>query len=194
MLMVSVYGIGVFVLLMFLLPESARYLIVSGQSEKASIVLHNLIRWNTKTTPPENSMNLKQTIAVSRGSLIEVLRSELKPTVLSMWLIWFSAALAFFGSSLNFGHVGDINLALLYLGLAQIPAILIALVLVHFVGRKKTALLGFLGSALCFGVMMAFPDNQTARMLLNLGASNSSSVTFNALYLWTAEIFPTSGK
>ena len=192
MLVVAAYGFLILVGLFFLSPESARFYVVSGNNEEAKKVLNNLIRINNgKNERSLPDYQLNSNVSIKRGSLMEALKSKLRNTLVSMWFIWFSAALAFFGSSLNFGNNIDINLNLFYLGAAQIPAILIALVCVNYIGRKKTAIVGWIGCCFSFGLIIFFLEDDVMKLLLNLLASNFSSICFNALYLWTAELFPT---
>lgn len=150
------------------LPESARYHVTSGQSEKALETLEQIAKDNGK------SMLLGRLVVEgttsNRGSIKALLSTSLRRTTLLLWFIWMSCAFCYYGlvlmSTELFGSdsrtvvahddVADCHplattdyMDLLWTTLAEFPGIFATIAIIEKCGRKKTMAFQFILYAIC---------------------------------------------
>ena len=77
------------------LPESARYHVATGQTEKALNTLEQIAKDNKR--PMLLGRLVVEGPASSRGNLKALLSSSLRRTTLLLWFIWMSCAFCYYG-------------------------------------------------------------------------------------------------
>lgn len=149
------------------LPESARYHVASGQTEKALTTLEQIAKDNKR--PMLLGRLVVETQPTSRGSFKALLSSSLRRTTLLLWFIWMSCAFCYYGlvlmSTEFFGSENKIQtpdepadchplsttdyMDLLWTTLAEFPGIFATIFVIERCGRKKTMAFQFLLYAGC---------------------------------------------
>ncbi|XP_019722424.1 solute carrier family 22 member 13-like isoform X2 [Hippocampus comes] len=196
-LQLALYGPLLIVLSIFywILPESARWLITQGR--KADAVRE--VRRAAKVNGKEMSQDLLDKMEVgetpNRGSMVDIFRIPyLRKRVLIMGYIWFGITLLYYGLSLNVGNFGlNIYLTQLIFGLAELPARLGSLPLIGRFGRRRceVVLLMFAG-ATCLAIIAVPKDLPVVVTVIAIFGKSASTASFTIVYVYTAELYPTT--
>ncbi|XP_058123878.1 synaptic vesicle 2-related protein [Anopheles ziemanni] len=194
------------------LPESARYHVTSGQSDKALATLEQIAKDNRR--PMLLGRLVVEGPSGSRGSLKALLGSSLRRTTLLLWFIWMSCAFCYYGlvlmSTELFGGknktMGDGDdtmtsgcqplattdyMDLLWTTLAEFPGIFATIYVIEKFGRKKTMALQFLLYAGCV-LMITVTDVRIFLTIILFMARGIIAGLFQAAYVYTPEVYPTA--
>ncbi|XP_041670401.1 solute carrier family 22 member 13-like [Cheilinus undulatus] len=179
----------------WVLPESARWLVTQGRKSEAMKEVRRAARVNGRTVPEDLLEKLEVDGTSKRNGIVDIFRIPyLRKRTLIMSFVWFGTNLTYDGLSLNVGNFGlDIYLTQLVFGLAELPARLGCLPLIQRFGRKfcLTGILLF-GGAACL-VIVAIPrDCPVAVTVLAILGKFASTASFTIIYVYTAELYPTS--
>ncbi|XP_030828616.1 organic cation transporter protein-like [Strongylocentrotus purpuratus] len=180
------------------LPESPRWLISMGKYDKAEKVIEKFADVNEVTLPnplfTKEFMEAQDQIRRARKptglDLIRTPRMRLR--TINLVCIWMVNSLVYHGLSLNTSNLGvDVYLAFALSAAVEIPAYLLAFVIVKFFGRKRSVFgCMMLGGLAC--VSTAFIEQgitlTSVAMIGKFGISASS----NIIYLYTIELYPTN--
>ncbi|XP_068604107.1 solute carrier family 22 member 13-like [Brachionichthys hirsutus] len=176
------------------IPESARWLITQGRKEDALKVLQRAARVNGRTVPDNLLDNLETNDSPERGSMLDIFRIPyLRKRTLIMGFNWFASSLMYFGLSLNVGSFGlNIYLTQFIFGFVEIPASLISLALIQYVGRRITQA-GFLlfGGVSCLLIPAIPKDLPALTTTIAVLGKFGSTASFNIAYIYSAELYPT---
>ena len=103
--------------------------------------------------------------------------------------------MSFFGLQMAAKELqGSIYRNFILLSLVQFPAIFIIIISSNTFGRKKTTLIPVVcAGAACLGIVFvpAKKEFVIARVTLGIAGKFFACITFQTLYLWSAELFPT---
>uniref|UniRef100_A0A8C6J0V9 Uncharacterized protein n=1 Tax=Melopsittacus undulatus TaxID=13146 RepID=A0A8C6J0V9_MELUD len=189
----------------WVLPESARWLVIKGRIEEAKKLLQKAAAINKRTLPPELLEQVPAgAVFVAPGSTLDLFRKKhLRKVTLIMTCTWFVNSLVYYGLSLNVSNFGlDIYLTQLAFGAVEIPARIGCIFMLQWFGRKNTqAVLLILSGLICLIIIgipeesfpcwcRSCPPNQTDSPLLGLELSLVPS-SFSTSYVYSAELFPT---
>jgi len=177
-------------------PESPRYLLVSGQPEKARSVLAQVARENG-TQLPEGDLVVPQ--AGERGKVRDLLRPGMARTTLMLWVIWFAISLGYYGVFTwlpSYFKLKGMALLPVYqntflLALAQLPGYFSAAYLVERLGRRYTLAFYMIASGLftyLFAIATAMPFVVGMAVWMSFFALGA----WGALYAYTPEAYPTT--
>ncbi|MGV1914802.1 MFS transporter [Rhizobium sp. 22-785-1] len=189
----ALIGIG----LRFLVPESPLYLLRTGRSEEAKVVVNSMLKTNGRATLDERT-GIAQSEASKGQSLFS---PALRQRSIMILAIWFLVSVSYYGvftwmparlAGEGFGFVRGYGFLVL-VALAQIPGYALAAYGVEKWGRKPT-LIGFcLLSALgCLLFTLATTGAMIATSLLLM--SFALLGTWGALYAYTPELYPTESR
>lgn len=129
--------------MLFFMPESPRYLMVSNRMDKVQAVFDQAAKWNCK---PRNFTVVSNITVHSekRGHIWEIFsRKYLLLTVLNAAL-WFLQSLCYYGVVMmtpqffKTSNNDNMYLATLVTSLAEIPGLIVSVLIVNRVGRKGT--------------------------------------------------------
>uniref|UniRef100_A0A8B9NIK5 Solute carrier family 22 member 13 n=1 Tax=Accipiter nisus TaxID=211598 RepID=A0A8B9NIK5_9AVES len=144
----------------WVLPESARWLVTKGRIEEAKKVLQKAASINKRTISPELLEQLKPEKQTESGSPLDLFRKKhLRKVTLIMSCAWFVNSLVYYGLSLNVTNFGlDIYLTQLAFGAVEIPARIGCIFLLQWLGRKKTQAVLLLLSGLVCLIITGIPE------------------------------------
>ncbi|KAM6276850.1 solute carrier family 22 member 13-like isoform 3-T3 [Spheniscus humboldti] len=178
----------------WVLPESARWLVTKGRIEEAKKVLQKAASINKCTIPPGLLEQLKPETQTKSGSTLDLFRKKhLQKVTLIMSCAWFSDSLVYYGLSLNVTSFGlDIYLTQLAFGAVELPARFCCIFLLQWFGRKKTQAVLLLLSGLMCLVITGIPEDQpVATTVLAIIGKFTATASFSTSYVYAAELFPT---
>ncbi|XP_060107673.1 solute carrier family 22 member 6-A-like isoform X4 [Heteronotia binoei] len=182
--------------------ESARWLVLTGKSEKAVEVLKKVAQINGKKEEGEKlttevlKSNMQKEIALSDSSYTFVSLAR-TPTVrrISFCIssVWFATSFSYYGLVMDLQNFGfSIYLIQVAFGSIDIPAKLIAAIGMNYIGRRTTQALSVILAGLAILANIFVPhDLWTLRTSLAVLGKGCLASSFNCLYLYTGELFPT---
>ncbi|NXK48986.1 S22AD protein, partial [Chauna torquata] len=178
----------------WVLPESARWLVTKGKIEEAKKLLQKAAAVNKRTIPPELLEQLKRETQTKSGSTLDLFRKKhLRKVTLIMLCAWFVNSLVYYGLSLNVTSFGlDIYLTQLAFGAVEIPARVGCIFMLQWFGRKKSQAGSLLLSGLVCLIITCIPEDQpVAITVLATIGKFAASASFSSSYVYSAELFPT---
>ncbi|NXN91966.1 S22AD protein, partial [Rhinopomastus cyanomelas] len=178
----------------WVLPESARWLVTKGRTEAAKKVLQKAASINKRTIPPGLLEQLKVEQQTKSGSVLDLMRKKhLRKVTLIMACTWFVNSLVYYGLSLNVTSFGlDIYLTQLAFGAVEIPARVGCIFLLQWFGRKKPQAVLLLLSGLACLITIGIPEDQpVVTTVLAIVGKFTASASFSTSYVYSAELFPT---
>ncbi|XP_037004272.2 solute carrier family 22 member 13 isoform X2 [Artibeus jamaicensis] len=186
------------VLLLFfyfwVLPESARWLLIQGRLEEAKRVIQKAASVNGRKLSPEllNQLGLEKT--GPSGNALDLFRHpQLRKVTLILFFIWFVDSLGYYGLSLQVGNFGlDIYLTQLIFGAVEVPARYFGAFIMQKFGRRWSQL-GTLvmGGLICITIIFIPADLPTVSTVLAISGKFATTAGFTISYVYTAELFPT---
>ncbi|KAM8977780.1 solute carrier family 22 member 15 [Pelodytes ibericus] len=200
-LLVNVEGVCV-LLLSLCIPESPRWLYAQGRLKEAqdSLILLGRRNWRKLSSI---SLAPRQKETNRSANILTIYRhAALRQRTLIMMYAWFVCSLVYYGLTLSVGDLGgNIYLNLALSGLAEVPAYPLCMYLINhkWWGRRRS-LAGFLclGGLSCL-VIMFLPEKRESGLslvlnsqVLSLIGKLSISASFNIVYIYTSELYPTS--
>nr|XP_061809914.1 solute carrier family 22 member 13-like [Nerophis lumbriciformis] len=181
--------------LFWLVPESARWLMTQGRKEEAVKEVCRAAKVNGREVSQAllDKMELEET--PKRGNILDFFRiSYLRKRLLVMSFIWFSTNVVYFGLSLNVGNFGlDIYLTQFVFALVELVARLGSLPLIGRFGRRpcEAGALLFAGVA-CLSLLAVPKELPVVTTVIAVCGKFASSVCFSILFVYTAELYPTT--
>ncbi|XP_048371503.1 solute carrier family 22 member 6-A-like isoform X1 [Sphaerodactylus townsendi] len=182
--------------------ESARWLVLSGKPEQAVEVLKKVAEINGKKEEGEklttevlkSNMQKEMALANTSHTFVSLVRT---PTVrrISCCIssVWFATSFSYYGLAMDLQNFGfSIYLIQVAFGSIDIPAKLIAAIGMSYIGRRTTQALSVILAGLAILANIFVPhDLQTLRTSLAVLGKGCLASSFNCLYLYTGELFPT---
>ncbi len=177
------------------IPESPRYLAVSGRPQEAQRVIAKVARYNERPVP---SQSISPPAKQEQATVASLFGPQFRRSTIMLWSAWFCISLAYYGLFVwlptvfvqqGFDVLQTYGYTFL-LALAQVPGYFSAAWLVERWGRKPT-LVSYLGiSGLATFLFALAPSTG---LLLTGGALMSffSLGAWGALYAYTPEMYPT---
>ncbi|XP_030368675.1 solute carrier family 22 member 13-like isoform X3 [Strigops habroptila] len=178
----------------WVLPESARWLVIKGRIEEAKKVLQKAASINKRTIPPELLEQLKPETQPKPGNPLDLFRKKhLLKVTLIMLCTWFAVSLVYYGLSLSVSSFGlDVYLTQLAFGGVELPARFSCIFLLQWFGRKKTQAVLLLLSGLMCLIIIGIPEDQAVvTTVLAVIGKLTATASFSTSYVYSAELFPT---
>lgn len=209
--LVFVYAPALLIIFYFrLVPESIRWLVVTGQHERALKILRKTAKNNNTTISDKSyailrrSCNAYNSIEGEKepmdNSNNESVAEIFKHKILIIRLIvcslcWIMVTHIFYGLSLSATKIADDNnkyLSYITTMAAEVPAALISYFLLDYAGRRATMCgsLFVAGVATIASTLIPLHETIIIRILFFIGMC-ATSCAFAVLYIYSAEIWPT---
>jgi putative MFS transporter len=177
------------------IPESPRYLLVSGKPEQAREVLAKVAAANGRVLPNRPLQPIRSTVQTRATDL---LKPTLRQTSLLLWLIWFALSLGYYGTftwlprflGAKMGTL-DVYQNAFILALAQLPGYFSAAYLVEKIGRKRTLALYLVASGV-FTYLFAAANSLNWLVFMGIWMSFFTLGAWGATYAYTPEAYPTN--
>ncbi|KAM8708242.1 hypothetical protein ACLKA7_015244 [Drosophila subpalustris] len=188
------------ILFLWILPESVRWLLSQGQEQRAASVLRRAAKINKRPLPEDQ---LNELIANNQTKLLQANESQYpirRAARFFIWRIanccfcWFTHTLIALGLSLNSVNLGGSKYNNFMLnGFVQIPGLLLPLIIMDRIGRRYSLCASMLICAICMGASAAVgSDDYAGSLTLFLIGKLAITCSFQILYFFTSEIFPTN--
>ncbi|PWA25441.1 hypothetical protein CCH79_00005093 [Gambusia affinis] len=177
------------------IPESARWLLGRGRPKEAKELIRKAAAINKKEIPENLLDKVSEEKKVESGGIKMIFTSAV--LIKHFFIIsfaWFSLNLGYFCLVLNVGKFGlDIFLVQFLFGISEVPAHLLCIWFLEFLGRKKSLLSTLLVAGVVCLLTLAFPQDSAIAV--------TTLVTIGKFFLnWAGsvclvyiqELFPTS--
>ncbi|XP_053604285.1 organic cation transporter protein-like isoform X2 [Plodia interpunctella] len=194
---------SLFLLYWFWIPESPRWLLATGQTQKAIEVLRIAAKQNKTEQNFQAMQNLlpKCNIVKLKGcGFIAFFKSKnMRTKTLLLSINWFFTGIAFFAFAQYLGTIAEnIFLTVALSGIISLPGGLLCVCIIANNGRKRTLWVFKLATAICFiGIKMVpryhFANDWPRLFFAGVGFAGLGG-TVPALYLYSGELFPTVGR
>ncbi|XP_075426047.1 solute carrier family 22 member 20-like [Ascaphus truei] len=191
-----------FLLYLWFIPESARWMIMRGRSREALRNLKRVAALNGMREVAENlteevvnsHMKYEKANVKSTYTPLDLFRTpEMRRRTLCFMLVWFALGFAFFGVALDLDNFGvSVFLVQVLFGAMDIPARLITGLSMSYIGRRVTQSVSLiLAGLLILTNMFISKDMNTWRIALATVGKGCLAAAFTCVYLYTEELFPT---
>ncbi|XP_062951227.1 organic anion transporter 3 [Cynocephalus volans] len=192
----------IFFLSSWWVPESIRWMVLSGKSSKALKTLRRVAAFNgkkdegAKLSLEELKLNLQKEISLAKTkySAADLFRIPiLRRMTICLSLAWFSTGFAYYSLAMGVEEFGvNIYVLQIIFGGVDIPAKFIAILSMSYLGRHTTeaAALLLAGGAI-LALIFVPSDMQTVRTVLAVFGKGCLSSSFSCLFLYTSELYPT---
>ncbi|XP_007440247.1 solute carrier family 22 member 6-A-like isoform X1 [Python bivittatus] len=182
--------------------ESARWLIQSGQANKAVGVLRRVARINKKreagaritTEVLLSSMEKELSSCKSTYTISDLVRT---PTIRRIFcclsMVWFSVSFSYYGLVMDLQNFGvSIYLIQVIFGAVDLPAKLLVTISMSYIGRKFSLAAFLISAGIIIITNLFVPlEMQTVRTALAVIGKGCLSAAFNCVFLFTTELYPT---
>ncbi|HKK18911.1 MAG TPA: sugar porter family MFS transporter, partial [Opitutales bacterium] len=193
----------IFLVLVFLLPESPRWLVKTGKSEKAQVVLHRIFR-NGADSEYERIAETVAAESANKKRFIDVLAPRYrKPLIIAMLLAAFAQfsginVVFYYGTSMletaGFGSDNALS-GMAVIGFCNMIFTLIAMAYVDKFGRRMLLQVGTIGAIVCLGGIAATFNSASSSLLVVLMCAFVAFFAFSLgpiKFIFASEIFPTN--
>ncbi|XP_017784230.1 PREDICTED: synaptic vesicle 2-related protein [Nicrophorus vespilloides] len=204
------------------LPESARFHVASGQTDKALETLEKIAKDNGKPMLLGRLVvDDAMTDSPHRGRIRDLLVPSLRRTSLLLWFIWMSCAFCYYGLVLMTTELFETSsnncsdnlrphsrietcaaecrqlqtkdyMDLLWTTLAEFPGIFATIFTIEKFGRKKTMAVQFVIYAVCVCFLVVCTEKRAFLTFMLFLARGIIAGVFQAAYVYTPEVYPTS--
>ncbi|XP_048362898.1 solute carrier family 22 member 6-A-like [Sphaerodactylus townsendi] len=192
----------VFFLYSWLFIESARWLAISGQHERAVVGLKRAARVNGRKKEGDElsvevlKSNMQKELCSNKSShsMVDLVRTPgIRKISCGVSLVWFATSFAYYGLAMDLQNFGfNIYITQLIFGAVDIPAKFISVMTITFVGRRFSQSLSLILAGLCIlANIFVPPDLSSLRMIFAVFGKGSLAASFNCAYIFSGELFPT---
>ncbi|XP_066216265.1 organic anion transporter 3 [Saccopteryx leptura] len=184
------------------IPESIRWMVLSGKSLKALKILRWVAAFNGKKEEGEKlsleelKLTLQKEISLAKAkySVADLFRTPvLRRVTFCLSLAWFATGFAYYSLAMGVEEFG-VNLYILQLifGGVDIPAKFITVVSMSYLGRHTTEVMTLvLAGGSILSLIFVPADLQILRTVLAVFGKGCLSSSFSCLFLYTSELYPT---
>ncbi|XP_062846692.1 solute carrier family 22 member 13 [Trichomycterus rosablanca] len=177
----------------WVLPNSARWLLVSNRKEEALVLLRKAAMVNGRSFPTTIQLDKHEATQLHQYSVVDLVRTpQMRKRSLILCYVWFVNVLVYYGLSLGVSDLGtDLYMTQFLFGLVEVPARTLALFVLPCSRRLPQSAFLAIGGTACL-LMLAVPaDYPTVHTSLAMIGKFGITASFVIIYIYSAEIFPT---
>ncbi|KAI7805115.1 solute carrier family 22 member 7-like [Triplophysa rosa] len=181
-------------------PESARWLMVNGKTQKAHYYLHRCAVMNHREEVISSiefealSSIITTNTEKRKHSYLDIIRTpKMRRLALLTGTIWFCVATTTYGIGFNISGFGlNLYMTQFVYGAIEIPAKLSLFYLLEKIGRRRTETGALLLAAISLMINIFIPrDQQVGRTVVAVLGKGFSVVAFATIILYSSELYPT---
>ncbi|NXJ86929.1 S226B protein, partial [Trogon melanurus] len=184
------------------LTESARWLVMVGKPNRALKGLQKVARLNGKKEEGDkldievlrSYMQKEMTASKSHHTVFDLVRTPLvRRITFCLCFVWFSTSFAYYGLAMDLQNF-DFNIYVIQMvfGAVDIPSKLISVLTITFVGRRFTQAFALILAGLAILANILVPrDLRMLRTALAVFGKGCLAASFNCVFLYTGELYPT---
>ena len=180
--------------------ESPRWYLVRQKTEKAMEIIKSIATTNGRDLPSELVLTLdavdpEKIDQAASGTLIDVIRSPLaRIRLILIVLATFFCSVSYYGLSLNVVNLKtSIYLSVIINSVVEMPGMLLAALLLKKIGRRPLVVgTMWLSGVFCLAAALTAGSNKIVRLLEGAVGIFGVTATYNLVYIYTAELFPTT--
>ncbi|XP_026749956.2 organic cation transporter protein-like [Galleria mellonella] len=198
---------------LWILNESVRWFLNKGKNEKAVNILHKAAKMNkvvlseellaplyelNKVTAYHDTTKASETHRSERikesSSLMQVVKSNvMRKRVAICSFLWVTSTFVYCGLTINsVSLAGNKYINFILIGIVEIPANIVCLLVLDKFGRKKTLISSyFLNACFCIGLSFFSKDQKWWSLGFYLCAQFFITMSYNCIYIYVSEVFPT---
>uniref|UniRef100_A0A8V5GQH0 Uncharacterized protein n=1 Tax=Melopsittacus undulatus TaxID=13146 RepID=A0A8V5GQH0_MELUD len=191
-----------FLLYSWWLAESARWLVLSGRAEAAVRVLQRVARINGRKEEGEKitveilRSHMKEELAGLKASysISDLVRTPvIRRIFCCLSIVWFSTSFSYYGLAMDLQNFGvSIYLIQVIFGAVDFPAKVVVTISLSYIGRRLSLAVALFVAGLAIIANIFVPtDLQTLRTALAVLGKGCLSASFNCVFLYTTELYPT---
>lgn len=193
----------IFIYYFWVLPESPRWLFITGKLDKCVDVLTKIAIKHKR--PTENIRTIVETEFQKKGDRTQIKKGRLKDLfsgkyisflTVTMWANWFGVSLGFYGAAQYIGQLGgNIYISNTAVAVAQIPGVLVTLVAFQYWGRKYPMVIAFAIPSVAFLINTVLTYKKVvkiAQIAMAAFAMFGLGAGFPGCYVFSSELFPTT--
>ncbi|XP_056182159.1 LOW QUALITY PROTEIN: solute carrier family 22 member 6-A-like [Falco biarmicus] len=192
----------VFLLYSWWLAESARWLVLSGRAERAVKVLQRVATINKRKEEGEKitveilKSNMKEELAGLKSSytISDLVRTPvIRHIFFCLSIVWFSISFSYYGLAMDLQNFGvSIYLIQVIFGAVDFPAKVVVTISLSYIGRRVSLMVAlFLAGLVIIANIFVSTELQTVRTALAVIGKGCLSASFNCVFLYTTELYPT---
>ncbi|XP_029299281.1 solute carrier family 22 member 13 [Cottoperca gobio] len=176
----------------WVLPQSARWLLANDRREEAIALLRKAALVNGRVLPP--AVQVEKFGGGKRSySAVDLVRTpQMRKRTIILFFLWFVNVLVYYGLSLGVSRLGtNLYLTQFVFGLVEIPARSLVLLVLPFSRRLSQSAFLAVGGLACLLILAVPADYPNVQTGLALVGKFGITASFAIIYVYTAEIFPT---
>lgn len=183
----------------WILPESPRWLLTVGKTERATKVLergahHNRLPTSHIKADVNNYVQKKDLKVVAGGNILSLVATpSLRIKTICICFNWLVCGLCFFGVAQFMGELGgNIFLNVAVSAAVEIPGTIVSIFAMEKLGRRMTLVGANLIAGLsCLAVAVVPTEPTWIKTALGTAGIFGLSISFPTVYIYAGEIFPT---
>uniref|UniRef100_A0A667ZTH6 Si:dkey-119m7.4 n=1 Tax=Myripristis murdjan TaxID=586833 RepID=A0A667ZTH6_9TELE len=179
-----------FIFYIWVLPESARWLMANNRKEEAWELIRKVARVNGKQLTEDLEI---WEVRLRKHTVLDLVRTpKMRKQSLIVFYLWFVNVLVYYGLSLNISDFGmNIYLTQMIFGLVEMPARTITLFTLN--RSRKFSQLAFLAVGGMACLLTIFIPNELSMIKTALAMVGKFGITasLSIIYVYSAEVFPT---
>ncbi|XP_063173135.1 solute carrier family 22 member 6-A-like [Candoia aspera] len=182
--------------------ESARWYATAGKLDQALKELQKVARMNGQKDCQEQlslevlkaSLQKESPLAHAKFPVADLVRTpSLRRVTVCLCFVWFSTSFAYYGLAMDLQNFGvSIYLIQVIFGAVDIPAKLVAFLVICYLGRRITQALSLILAGLSIaGNIFVSHDMQILQTVFAVFGKGCLGASFNCVFLYTGELYPT---
>ncbi|XP_068268913.1 solute carrier family 22 member 2-like [Nyctibius grandis] len=185
-----------FLLYYWCLPESPRWLISQGKSDKAMKIVSDMAKKNQKKMPSHfESIKFEEEDGGKQSpSLIDLVRTpQMRKNTFILMYNWFTSSILYQGLIMHMGvAAGNMYLDFLYSALVEFPAAFIIIITIDRVGRRYPwAAANLVAGAACLVTALIPEDIHWLKVIAACIGRMGITIAFEMVCFVNTELYPT---